>query len=199
VDSVRDPTAVIASDAVVPESAFVWGLAHIRDRAVIGEQCVVGRGAYVGVGVHVGERTKIQNFAQVYDPAVLGIGVFIGPMAVLTNDLYPRAVRPDGHRAMAQDWNAVGVTVLDGASIGASAVCVAPVTIGRWALVGAGSVVVHDVPSYGLVAGNPAQQIGWVGPAGRRLARDGDLWRCPVTDATFLEEHGKLREAGDRD
>jgi UDP-2-acetamido-3-amino-2,3-dideoxy-glucuronate N-acetyltransferase len=191
----RDPAAEIASNAVVPDSALVWGLAQIRERAVIGEECVIGRGAYVGTGVSVGPRSKIQNYAQVYEPAVLEDGVFIGPMVVLTNDTYPRAVRPDGVRAGADDWTAVGVTVQRGASIGARSVCVAPVTIGRWALVGAGSVVIDDVPDFALVVGNPARRIGWVGRAGRRLEPAGDHWRCPVTGASFVEEEGRLHES----
>ena len=194
-----DPSAEIAADAVVPESTTVWGLAQIRERAVIGEECIVGRGAYVGVGVRIGNRTKIQNYAQIYEPAVLENGVFIGPMVVLTNDTYPRAVRPDGARAGAEDWTAVGVTVRSGASVGARAVCVAPVTIGRWALVGAGSVGLDDVPDYALVDGNPARRIGWVGAAGRRLVRDNGQWRCPVTGASFIEEDGLLREVEEHD
>ncbi len=142
--------------------------------------------------------SKVQNFAQVYEPAVLEEGVFIGPLAVLTNDPYPRAVRPDGERAGADDWVPAGVTVRYGAAVGARAVCVAPVTIGRWALVAAGAVVIRDVPDFALVAGNPARRIGWVGPAGRRLEQAEGRWRCPVTGAWFIEEQGTLREDDDR-
>jgi acetyltransferase-like isoleucine patch superfamily enzyme len=195
----RDPAAEIAADAEVAESSSVWGLAQVRERAVVGEECTIGRGAYIGTGVRVGARTKVQNYAQVYEPAMLEEGVFIGPMVVLTNDNYPRAVRPDGVRAGADDWTAVGVVVRRGASVGAGTVCVAPVTIGRWALVGAGSVVVDDIPDFALVVGNPARQIGWVGPAGHRLVRDGDGWRCPVTGASFVEEQGLLREGDESD
>jgi acetyltransferase-like isoleucine patch superfamily enzyme len=193
---VRDPTADVAGDALVPESSTVWGLAQIRERARVGEECVIGRGAYIDVGVVVGDKVKVQNFAQLYAPAVIEDGVFVGPMAVLTNDPYPRAVHPDGTRLGAADWQPVGVTVRYAASIGARAVCVAPVTIGRWTLVAAGAVVVHDVADHALVAGNPARQIGWVGYAGRRLVRDGGAWRCPVTGALFEQVDGNLREAG---
>jgi UDP-2-acetamido-3-amino-2,3-dideoxy-glucuronate N-acetyltransferase len=193
----RDPSAEVAADAVVPDSSVVWGHAQVRGGAVVGDECVIGRGAYVGPGVVIGDRVKIQNFAQVYDPAVLEDGVFVGPLVVLTNDTYPRAVRPDGARVTADDWQPVGVTVRYGASIGARSVCVAPVVIGRWALVGAGSVVVDDVPDFALVVGNPARRIGWVGPAGHRLAAESGQWICPVTGARFTESEGLLQEAGE--
>ena len=97
--------------------------------------------------------------------------MFVGPAAVLTNDLNPRAVDVDGRPKAAGDWTPVGVHVREGASLGARSVCVAPVTIGRWAMVGAGAVVIADVPDFALVVGVPARQVGWVGRAGVRLAR----------------------------
>ncbi len=160
------PSADVAADAELGEGTVVWHLAQVREGARLGRECVVGRGAYVGTGVRVGDRCKIQNHALVYEPAVLGDGVFVGPAAVLTNDRHPRAVRPDGGLKSAADWDAVGVVCAEGASVGAGAVCVAPVRVGRWALVAAGSVVTRDVPDHALVAGSPARRIGWVGRAG---------------------------------
>ena len=192
-----DPTAEIAPDVTLGSGTTVWGLAQVREGASLGDECVVGRGAYVGAGVVVGDRVKIQNLAQVYEPAVVEDGIFIGPGAILTNDEYPRAIRPDGTRAGAGDWASVGVTLRHGCSVGARAVCVAPVEVGPWAMVAAGAVVVDDVPAFALVVGAPARRIGWVGPAGRRLVPDGsDAWMCPVTGARFHEEGGFLREAG---
>ena len=124
-----DPTATIG------DGSSIWHLVQIRNNAKIGENCIIGRGAYIGTGVEVGDNCKIQNYALVYEPAKLGNGVFIGPAAVLTNDQFPRAVNPDGSIKSASDWDAVGVTIGDGASIGARAICIAPVTIGAWALV----------------------------------------------------------------
>lgn len=144
---------------------------------------------YIGPGVLIGDRCKIQNYALLYGPTVVSDGVFIGPAVVFTNDRYPRAINPDGAQKSAADWHPVGVTVMNGASIGARAVCVAPVIIGRWALVAAGSVVVRDVPDFALVAGTPARRIGWVGPAGERLVEvDGDphRLRCPRTGTHFV-------------
>jgi UDP-2-acetamido-3-amino-2,3-dideoxy-glucuronate N-acetyltransferase len=195
-----DPASEVSADARIGEGTVVWGLAQVREGAVIGAECVIGRGAYVGAGVRLGDRVKVQNLAQVYEPAVVEDGVFIGPAAVLTNDEYPRAIGPDGSRVDASHWQAVGVTLRHGCSVGARAVCVAPLDVGRWAMVAAGAVVVHDVPDFALVAGTPARRIGWVGPAGRRLVDEGDdRWRCPITRALFVESEGSLREAGDHD
>lgn len=193
-------TAVDSADvdarATIGDGTSIWHLAQVREGALIGRDCVIGRGAYIGSGVVLGDSVKIQNYALVYEPAVVESGVFIGPAAVLTNDTHPRAVNPDGSRKGAHDWEAVGVTVREGASIGARAVCVAPVDIGRWAMVAAGSVVTRDVADYALVAGVPARQIGWVGRAGVRLESHGQgRWTCPKTGAEYAEAAGVLSEA----
>ena len=191
-------TADVDTHARVGPGSAVWHLAQVREEAILGEQCIIGRGAYVGPGVRLGDRVKLQNYALVYEPAVLEDGVFIGPAAVLTNDTYPRSITPDGKLKRGEDWTPVGVTVREGASIGARAVCVAPVTIGRWATVAAGSVVTRDVPDFALVAGVPARFMRWVGRAGVPLEpvpdADGD-WRCPETGQTYREDKGALTEA----
>ncbi|WP_448631426.1 acyltransferase [Cellulomonas soli] len=195
------PTADVDPAARVGARTRVWHLAQVREDAQVGQDCIIGRGAYIGPGVVVGDRCKIQNHALVYEPAVLEDGAFVGPAAVFTNDYFPRAVNPDGTLKSADDWHAVGVTVREGASVGARAVCVAPVTIGRWALVAAGSVVTHDVPDHALVAGVPARRLRWVGRAGTPLephgthdATDGtSTWVCPVTGELYLEQDGTLR------
>lgn len=181
-------TADVAESASVANGSRIWHYAQVRERAVIGENCIVGRGAYVGIGVELGDNCKIQNYALVYEPAKLGNGVFVGPAVVFTNDQFPRAINADGSIKSADDWLPVGVTVLDGASIGARSVCVAPVTIGRWALVGAGSTVVRDVPDFALVVGTPAKRVGWVGQAGHPLIDSGSgLWTCPQTARTYRQ------------
>jgi acetyltransferase-like isoleucine patch superfamily enzyme len=182
------PSADVDESATIGEGSSIWHLAQIRDQVEIGKKCIIGRGAYIGSGVIMGDNCKIQNYALVYEPAKLGAGVFIGPAAVLTNDQFPRAVNPDLTLKSGHDWEAVGVTIDDGASIGARAVCIAPVRIGKWALVAAGAVVTKDVPDFALVAGVPAKRIRWVGRVGLPLEDIGDnLYRCPQDQSTYRQ------------
>lgn len=187
-------SADVSDKAVIGDGSKIWHLAQVREQAELGVNCIVGRGAYIGTGVKMGDNCKVQNYALVYEPAELEAGVFIGPAVVLTNDTYPRAVAPDGTLKSADDWEPVGVTIREGASIGARAVCVAPVTIGRWATVAAGAVVAKDVPDFALMVGVPAKRLGWVGKAGFPLQRSGDSWVCPETGATYVEQNETLRE-----
>lgn len=188
-------TADVDPRATVLPGSAVWHLAQIREDAQVGRDCIISRGAYVGPGVRLGDRVKLQNYALVYEPAVLGDGVFVGPAAVLTNDEYPRAVTPEQRLKRDEDWTAVGVTVGEGASIGARAVCIAPLRVGRWAMVAAGAVVTRDVPDFALVVGVPARRVGWVGRAGVPLvAKDEDEFVCPRTGHRYREESGRLTE-----
>lgn len=191
-------SADVSNDAKLGSGTVVWHLAQVREDSHIGENCVIGRGAYVGPGVLLGANCKLQNYALIYEPAVLEDGVFVGPAAVLTNDQYPRSITPDGRLKTGADWDAVGVTVRRGASIGARAVCVAPLTVGAWALVAAGAVVIKDVPDFALVAGVPARRVGWVGRAGKPLLDGGGgAWLCTATGETYSEAGGILTLDGE--
>ncbi|MEU5940856.1 acyltransferase [Micromonospora sp. NPDC047548] len=199
-DEARGQSRVAASADVDPRATVgpgtrIWHLAQVREDAVVGSDCTIGRGAYVGPGVRLGDNVKLQNYALIYEPARLGDGAFVGPAAVLTNDEYPRAVTPEGRLKGGDDWTAVGVQVGEGAAIGARAVCVAPVRVGRWALVAAGAVVTRDVPDFALVVGVPARRVGWVGRAGEPLTAKGEgVFVCPRTGVEYLETDSLLSE-----
>lgn len=186
-------SANISSEAIVSSSARIWDNVQIRERAWIGENVVLGKDSYVGIGVEVGDNCKIQNGAQIYEPARLAKGVFVGPGAILTNDRAPRAVMPDLEQKTSDDWTSSGVTVGEGASIGAGAICVAPLKVGKWALIAAGAVVTKDVPDFALVAGVPGERIGWVGQAGQRLKSitgggPNEIFECPTSGKRYEQK-----------
>lgn len=181
------PTAEVSPEARIGPDTNIWNEAQVREGAVLGAACIVGKGAYIGPGVVIGDRVKIQNRASLYPRLTLEDGVFVGPHACFTNDKYPRAIAPDGRPLTEEDWTPGETLVRQGASIGAGAVVLPGVTIGRWAMVGAGALVTADVPEHGLVLGNPARLVGYVCACGRRLewGEAPDLWRCPHCGRTF--------------
>ena len=186
--------AIVSELAMVEPSATVWHFSHIREGAKVGANVIVGEFVYIDAGIEIGDNCKIQNGAKIYSPAVLSDGVFVGPNVVLTNDRYPRSINVDGGQKKIDDWEMVGVEVGEGASLGAQSTCIAPVRIGKWSMVGAGSVVTKDVPDFALVAGVPARFIHWVGKSGHKLIKQSDkIWKCPVSEKTFaLDANGKL-------
>lgn len=173
------PQAEVEAGAQVGAGTRIWRQAHVRAKASIGEMCNIGKGVYVESHVHIGSRVKIQNHVSVFEGVTIEDGVFVGPHVCFTNDMYPRAITPDGELKSADDWEVTPTLVKYGASLGAGSVIVCGVTIGEFALVGAGSVVTKDVPPYALVLGNPARQHGYVCRCARRLSdvhlQDGKL------------------------
>ena len=158
------PTAEVDEGARIGANTKIWHLAHIRSTARIGAGCVIGRNVYVDAEVVIGDLVKVQNNVSVYQGVTLEDEVFVGPSAVFTNDLRPRAQNPD--------WQITPTVVRRGASIGANATIVCGVEIGTYAMVAAGSVVTHDVAPHQLVAGNPARPRGWVNARGEVVSRD---------------------------
>jgi len=156
------PTAEVSNEAKIGEGTRIWHQAQVREKAEIGEGCNIGKGVYVDTGVKIGNRCKVQNYVSIYHGVVIEDDVFIGPGANFTNDMYPRA--------FLWDENRLGKTLVKrGASIGANATIVCGVTIGRYAMVGAGAVVTGDVPDYTLVYGNPALFKGFVCECGHTI------------------------------
>lgn len=163
------PSADVSPKASIGDGTSIWQQAQVRENAVIGEQCIIGKGVYVGVGVSIGNRVKVQNYVSVYEGLTIEDGVMVGPYVCFTNDLLPRAINPDGSLKSADDWELIETHVGEGAGLGANATIRCGVTIGKWALVGAGSMVTKDVPDYGLVYGNPARLRGFVCPHGHQV------------------------------
>jgi UDP-2-acetamido-3-amino-2,3-dideoxy-glucuronate N-acetyltransferase len=161
------PSAEVEDGAQVGAGTKVWHLAHIRSSARVGAGCVVGRNVYVDANVVVGDLVKIQNNVSVYQGVTIEDEVFVGPCAVFTNDLLPRARTPD--------WEITPTTVRRGASIGANATLICGIEIGQYAMIAAGSVVTKDVAPYQLVAGNPARHRGWVDARGEVVSREAAL------------------------
>ncbi|MBN8594354.1 MAG: N-acetyltransferase [Anaerolineae bacterium] len=168
------PSAEVEAGAVIGEGTKVWHLVHIRRDAHLGGECVIGRGVFIDAGVQIGNRVKIQNYVSVFHGVKIEDGVFVGPHVCFTNDMFPRAINPDGSLKAPDDWVLSETLVKTGAAIGANSTIVCGITIGRWAMIGSGTVVTKDVPDYALVVGNPGKIIGWVTASGKRVATQED-------------------------
>jgi UDP-2-acetamido-3-amino-2,3-dideoxy-glucuronate N-acetyltransferase len=202
------PTAEVSSEAILGEGTRVWHQAQVREGARIGRNCIVGKGVYVDFHVTIGDNVKIQNGCYVYHGATLEDGVFLGPGVILTNDKHPRAINPDGSLKTDSDWVVGQILVKRGASLGAGAIVLPSVTVGAFAMVGAGSVVARDVPEHGLVYGNPARLAGFVCSCGEKLKRAaGEATRtresvpmiCPACRAEVLiseTDYARLAKSG---
>ena len=183
------PTAEVAADAIIGAGTKIWHQCQIMPGARIGENCKLGKGVYVDFGVQIGSRVKIQNGISVYKGVIVEDDVLLGPHMAFTNDLYPRAFN--------DSYEIVPTLVKKGASIGANATIVCGVVLGRYCMIGAGSVVTTDVPDHALVVGNPSNIVGYVCQCGKRLnidykkRRDGAV-KCDNCGTQFRVEPGAL-------
>ena len=175
-------SAVVDEGASIGAQTKIWHFCHIMSGAQVGTDCVLGQNVMVGPGVVIGNGVKVQNNVSIYAGVTIEDDVFCGPSMVFTNVLTPRAFveRKDEFRP---------TLVQKGATIGANATIVCGNKIGRYAMIGAGAVVTHDVQDHALVLGNPARQAGWVGRSGERL--DSELV-CPRTGERYRETHNGL-------
>ncbi len=184
------PTADVSPRAHIGEGTRIWHQAQVREGARIGRECILGKNVYIDHDVVIGDRVKIQNNVSVYYGVHIEDGVFVGPHACFTNDKWPRAINPDGSLKREADWQVTPTVIKYGASIGAGAVILSGITVGRFAMVAAGAVVTHDVPDHGLVAGVPARLRGYVctsGHTAQEMERTDDtiLLSCPVCGEQF--------------
>jgi len=177
-------SAIIENHVQIGDGTKIWHFTHIRRDTKIGKNCVIGKGVFVDFESEIGDNVKIQNHAIIYHKAILENGVFIGPNVCFTNDKIPRAINPNGSPKSAADWSVSTIRIEQGASIGGHSVILPGIKIGKFAMVGAGAVVTHDVPDFALVYGNPAQIRDFVCKCGKRLSKIGGnedvvLTKCP--------------------
>lgn len=157
------PTAEISETAQIGEGTRVWNQVQVREGATIGKNCSLGKDTYIDLKVEIGNNVKIQNGVSVYYGVIIEDDVFLGPHMTFTNDKFPRAFN--------SDWKICPTRVKKGASVGANATVLAGVTIGNYAMIGAGAVITKDVPPHALLAGSPARIIGFVCNCGQRLKK----------------------------
>jgi UDP-2-acetamido-3-amino-2,3-dideoxy-glucuronate N-acetyltransferase len=179
------PTAEVERGARIGANTRIWHHAHVRSGAVIGDDCNLGHSVYVDTDAVIGNNVKLQNRVSIYRGVTLEDGVFVGPHASFTNDKYPRSITRDGVPVLDEDWTPETTLVRYGASIGAGAIILSGVTIGRWAMVGAGALVREDVPDHGLVVGNPSRLVGYACRCGHPLRNEGGVWRCTNCDDSY--------------
>jgi UDP-2-acetamido-3-amino-2,3-dideoxy-glucuronate N-acetyltransferase len=173
------PSAEVSPKATLGPGVKIWHQAQVREGASIGANCIIGKGAYIDFDVSIGANSKIQNGVYVYHGVTVEEGVFLGPGVILTNDRIPRAINPDGTLKSDSDWDVSTTRIQRGASIGAGAVILPGVTIGEYAMVGAGAVVTRDVEAHGLVYGSPARLHGYVCCCGDVMEQMGTFeWAC---------------------
>ena len=191
------PSAVVDPGSRIGPRSKIWHFTHVQSGARIGSDCVLGQGVYIGQDVQIGKGVKIQNNVSVFHGVRLEDGVFVGPHVCFTNDKYPRAINDDGSPKGSDDWTLVPTLVKYGAAIGANATILGGISIGRWALVGAGAVVVSDIPDHGLVMGSPGRLAGYVCICARRLLKKDQGLICPACRRQYVVEDRLAKGSAD--
>ena len=182
--------AVVDENVEIGEGTKIWHFAHVQSGSKIGKKCVLGQNVNVGNNVSIGNFVKIQNNVSVYEGVTLEDYVFCGPSMVFTNILNPRSKYP---QVGAKYY--IKTLVREGASLGANCTIVCGHSIGKFAFVGAGSVVTKDVPDFALVVGNPARIIGWYSEAGQKLIFDeSGFASCEKSGKKYKLENEKVIE-----
>ena len=179
-------TAVIDPGCTIGDGTRIWHFSHIMSGATIGEKCNFGQNVFVARGVTIGDNVKVQNNVSIYEGVTCEDDVFLGPSMVFTNVINPRS-------AVNRKGKYEKTLVKKGASIGANATIVCGNTIGEFAFIGAGTVVLEDVPNYALVVGNPGKQIGWMSQFGHRLHfSENGIATCPESGEKYQMIDGRV-------
>ncbi|HEY5534081.1 MAG TPA: N-acetyltransferase [Ignavibacteria bacterium] len=182
--------AVVDDNVEIGEGTKIWHFSHVQSGSKIGKKCILGQNVNIANNVIIGNYVKIQNNVSVYEGVELEDYVFCGPSMVFTNILNPRSKYP---QVGAEYY--INTLVKEGASLGANSTIVCGITIGRFAFVGAGTVVIKDVPDFALVVGNPAKIIGWYSEGGVRLKFDKDnIAVCSKSNKKYKLENNKVVE-----
>ncbi|MBQ0016514.1 MAG: N-acetyltransferase [Bacteroidales bacterium] len=164
-------SSYLDDDVEIGDGSKVWHFCHIQQGARIGKNCTLGQNVNIGNNVHIGNGVRIQNNVSVYEGVILEDNVFCGPSCVFTNVLIPRTQYP-AHQRYSR------TLVREGASLGANCTIVCGNDVGRHAMIAAGAVVTHNVPDYALMAGVPAQRIGWVCACGSHISKQHTTCKC---------------------
>jgi len=181
-------TAVIDAGAEIADGVKIWHFSHIMAGAIIGERCNIGQNVFIASKVALGKNVKIQNNVSVYAGVTCEDDVFLGPSCVFTNVLNPRS-------AVNRRGEYLKTRIGKGATIGANATIVCGNDIGKYAFIGAGSVVTKTVLPYALLVGNPAKQIGWMSEMGQSLEFDKNGKAvCSDSGETYILENGEVRK-----
>lgn len=183
-------TSEIEKGSKIGEGTKIWQNCQVLKGAEIGRNCVIGHNCLISGKARIGNGVKIQSNVDVWDQVVLEDYVFVGPSAVFTNDLNPRAKYPKSKYPEYGSW--LPTLVKEGASIGANATIICGITIGRWAFIGAGAVVTKDVPDHAIAVGCPARIIGWACECGNKL--DFEKTECQVCHRKYKKEADKVWE-----
>lgn len=182
--------AVVDDNVELGEGTKVWHFSHVQSGSKIGKNCVLGQNVNIGNNVTIGNNVKIQNNVSVYEGVTLEDYVFCGPSMVFTNIMDPRSKYP---QVGAQFY--LKTLVKEGASLGANSTIVCGHNVGRFAFVGAGSVVTKDIPDFALVVGNPARIVGWVSEAGKKLKFDENGFaHCEKSGKKYKLENNRVTE-----
>ena len=182
-------SAVIDDGATIGKGCRIWHFSHIMDGAVLGEDCNIGQNVVISPQVELGRNCKVQNNVSIYTGVTAGDDVFFGPSCVFTNVINPRS-------AVNRKNEYLHTRIGRGATIGANATVVCGNDIGEYAFIGAGAVVIEDIPPYALVVGNPSRQVGWMSRMGGRLEFDKQGKAvCPLSGETYVLENGKVSQS----